>query len=329
MYRCTPSGAGLFSFFLGPGLYIFCDTFLYQQRCIAYSNINSFSQPFLLLQEGKGLTGPELASRFDFTILMLQRAWQEAWTPQSHRSFSIQHKDAMKAIALCAWKCRMPNEIALRVNSFLPRSWWPDNDRKQCWCHDCQLMKLSTLLREKITAREAPPFPQQDGGTQISKPSTTSIPSTQAQIPATMHNISLMRPLSSAQPKNSASADLFECECGVVYFCSKEHRKYLIQDGHKRMCGTPPFRPHGIDEELLCREVFATSQDELCFGGSDDDSCWESIDSTEDEENEQVTPAKKTKTELIFRFFDRHSYKALEVESPALAGHTATAFPGP
>lgn len=224
----------------------------------------------------------------------------------------------------------MPNEVAMKVSSFLPRSWWPD-DRRRCWCHDCQLMELSTLFRDKVTARESSETPQQDKQRSNLSPASSN----QKQIPATMHNVSLMRPLPTAQPKGPGSTDLLECKCGVILYCSSEHRKYLMQDYHRRMCGTPPFRPHGIDEELLCREVFAISRDDDMHGGddsaepenveysgnSDDESCWESVDSHD--EHDYVVPKQKTKTELIHSFFDRKSYKVLEVERPALAGHVA------
>lgn len=274
-------------------------------------------------EEGKDLSGYEIAARIDFSILMLQRAWNAPWTPQSHVSFSTQHKAAMKTLATVAWKYGMPNEISLRVNAFLPRSWWPD-DRKQCWCHDCLLLSLSTSLRDKVTTREASPSQP--------TPMHQDVPQ---QLPATMHNTSLMRSLPIAKPIDSAR--LSQCECkSHVYYCSKEHRRYFMQDGHKRACGVPPFRAHGIEEELLVREVFGKSDgvdgrsdedaegsdDDAEFCGSDDESCWESVGSDEEDE-EDAAPIQRTRTEIIYKFFNSRSYKRYEVERDGLlaAGH--------
>ena len=132
------------------------------------------------------------------------------------------------------------------------------------------------------------------------------------QLPATMHNTSLMRSLPIAKPIDSAR--LSQCECkSHVYYCSKEHRKYFMQDGHKRACGVPPFRAHGIEEELLVREVFGKSNgvgggndevdkesddEDAEFCGSDDESCWESVGSDEEDE-EDAAPIQRTRTEII------------------------------
>lgn len=312
------SGFGYSDFLVWCGLAITpMDPLLYDHN-IQYPDVDDDS-PWVSDEEGKNLSGYEIASRIDFSILMLQRAWNTPWTVKSHATFSTHHKAAMKMLAMIAWKFGMPNEISLRVNAFLPRSWWPD-DRKQCWCHDCQLLSLSTSLRDKVTSREAsslkPPSLPQD------------VPQ---QLPATMHNTSLMRALPTAKPSDSTR--LTQCQChSHVYFCSKEHRKYLMQDGHKRICGMPPFRAHGIEEELLVREVFGKldagannsddemdeeSEDDADFCGSDDESCWESVGSDE-ENDENATPIQRTRTEIIYKFFNSKSYKRYEVERDGL-----------
>ena len=294
------------------------DPLLYDHN-IQYPDVDDDS-PWVSDEEGKDLSGYEIASRIDFSVMMLQRAWNAPWTVKSHGTFSTQHKAAMKTLAMIAWKFGMPNEISLRVNAFLPRSWWPD-DRKKCWCHDCQLLDLSTSLRDKVTAREASP----------SRP--PSLPQdVPQQLPATMHNTSLMRSLPTSKPSDSTTR-LTQCQChSHVYYCSKEHRKYLMQDGHKRVCGMPPFRAHGIEEDLLVREVFGKpdagannsddemdeeSEDDAEFCGSDDESCWESVGSDE-EDGEYATPIQRTRTEIIYKFFNSKSYKRYEVERDGL-----------
>jgi len=312
------AGFGYIDFLVWCGLPIIpMDPLLYD-HAIHYPSVDE-DRPWVSDEEGKDLSGYEIASRIDFSILMLQRAWNAPWTPKSHKTFSTHHKAAMKALAIIAWKFGMPNEISLRVNAFLPRSWWPD-DRKQCWCHDCQLLDLSTSLRDKVTAREA------------SSSQSPSLPQdVPQQLPATMHNTSLMRSLPT--PKVSGSTHLTQCQCNShVFYCSKEHRKFLMQDGHKRVCGMPPFRAHGIEEELLIREVFgkpdagAENNDhemdeesnrdaEVC--GSDDESCWESVGSDE-EDDEYAAPIQRTRTEIIFKFFNSRSYNRYEVERDGL-----------
>ena len=105
-----------------------------------------------------------------------------------------------------------------------------------------------------------------------------------------------------------------------------------MQDGHKRVCGMPPFRAHGkVEEELLVREVFGKpkidrdnddddneeSEDDEEFRGSDDESCWESVGSDE-EDDEYATPIQRTRTEIIYNFFNSRSYKRYEVERDGL-----------
>ena len=300
-------------------------------------------------EEEKELTRRELAARYDFSLVMLQRTWHEPWTPKSHRSFSSDQKLAIKTLFLCSYRVRVPNDVAERVAAYLSRDWWPD-DRKMCWCHDCQLTKLSSLLKQKVTARERAVLTNAHETHQSPERRNTNI--TAAQIPATMHNEPFFR-MPSSKPQsvensNSSKKTLFTCKCNVAMYCSKEHRQYFMRDGHKRMCGTPPFRPHGIDEELLCREVLAISSQEDAEGNSaavvidqgtidngedadadadadgdadsddladDNQSCWESVDSNDEDD---FMSSCRTRTETISKYFENRAYSRQAVQRTGL-----------
>lgn len=114
--------------------------------------------------------------------------------------------------------------------------------------------------------------------------------------------------------------------------CSKEHLKYLLQDGHKRYCGLPPFRsPFSEDDNALCREVLGKddinnqlenenakddNKDRECIeeeedeGDDNDDGSWESVESDEGLEHD-----KRTKNDQIFSFFNEKSYKFQQREA--------------
>ena len=59
------------------------------------------------------------------------------------------------------------------------------------------------------------------------------------------------------------------------------------------------------------------SEDDAEFCGSDDESCWESVGSDE-EDDEYATPIQRTRTEIIYEFFNSKSYKRYEVERDGL-----------
>ncbi|KAL7463972.1 hypothetical protein ACHAXS_004322 [Conticribra weissflogii] len=119
--------------------------------------------------------------------------------------------------------------------------------------------------------------------------------------------------------KQIGASTLLTCKCTVAMACSKEHMKHLVQDGHKRYCGLPPFRaPFGEDDNAFCREVLGRNDyvdgemerysengdgfEERDNGDGSDD--WESVDSNED----HVFDGRTT-TEKIFTFFNEKSYK--------------------
>ena len=240
--------------------------------------------------DGMELDYPHLVACYDFSLLMLVREWNKPWTPQSHLSFSIQHRQAISSLALCAHRFGVPASIVEIVNAFLPRSWWHD-ERMTCWCHDCQLNQLAQLYREKISSRTSnwngKELPRSESATQS-------------------------RPRKALTPCPG---------CGVAAVCSKDHLKRLHKEGHKRQCGLPPFRPpFGKEDNLFVREVFEGNYDALDDNDvkaeadlkvEEDADSWESVDSNEEEIQ------RTTMRDKIYAWFNDRSYKIQRREAPA------------
>jgi MYND finger len=96
----------------------------------------SFSLNLLAYQDDHVLSNGEINARYDFTLLLLQRAWQAPWSPASHASFQPGFRDAVKAVALCTHSLGFPHETMMTICSFFNREWW-DDSRKQCWNFEC------------------------------------------------------------------------------------------------------------------------------------------------------------------------------------------------
>lgn len=117
---------------------------------------------------------------------------------------------------------------------------------------------------------------------------------------------------------------LMNCRCQVAMACSKDHLKYLHQDGHKRFCGLPPFRaPFSEEDNNLCREIFGNKekkQTNLDHGEGisdqeheiDDDGSWESVRSDEEE-------TEAGRSDIIFSFFNSKSYRFQQRERAPFA----------
>ena len=229
-----------------------------------------------------------LVSCYDFSLLMLVREWNKPWTPQSHLSFSIPYRNAVSTLALCAHRYGVPASIVEIVNSFLPRSWFHD-ERMCCWSNDCQLNQLAQLYREKISSRTSNwngKAPLQSELTTQSRPGRT----------------------------------LIGCGCKVAMVCCKDHLKRLHQEGHKRQCGLPPFRPpFSKEDNLFVREIFEGS--DVGLGDEDDGSdavqneedteSWESVDSNAEDIQ------RSTMHDKIYTWFNSQSYKIQRRDAPA------------
>lgn len=240
-------------------------------------------------EEGTALDYGQLSARYDFQLLMFIRQWAAPWSPESHLSFSIPYRRAVSTLALCAHRYSMPADICSLVNSFLPRSWWPD-ERRCCWYRDCQLDHLKREFQDKIMARQ--------------------------------NNWERSSLTHKSEGVGKAPDTFLTCSgCNIALACSKEHMKFIHQDGHKKWCGLPPFRlPFSEEDNCLCREVFGETHnaenedlEEENYEEGDEEGSWESVDSSE------VEDTAKSKTDLIYSFFNNKSYKLQRRDGPAFA----------
>lgn len=218
----------------------------------------------------------------------------------SHGSFQPMFRNAAKITVMCANRIGLPSEITKHLLSFFHRDWWPD-ERKKCWCSVCQFKDIITCLQ-----------------------SNGSVPVVGFDKPS--NNSSTVVPINLRTCKG----------CNVALYCCKEHKKYILQDGHSRVCGSPPFRFPGKDEERLCElvsrcyyeddikhsllveeseEAEAVNEEEVA--DDDEDSMWESIDGDDEGESE-----RNGITSIIYNFFKKF-YDARRIEEPAFARHFA------
>uniref|UniRef100_A0A7S2XM59 Uncharacterized protein n=1 Tax=Attheya septentrionalis TaxID=420275 RepID=A0A7S2XM59_9STRA len=220
----------------------------------------------------------------DFSLVLLRRAWQKPWTPQSNLSFSHSFRQTIWTMSLCAHRLGMPSDVAQLVNSFLPRDWFSD-EREVCWCQDC-------MMRDMVQKLYRPQFRFMDAEKDNAKA-----------------NISVVQP---------APKELQTCSgCRLVKYRSKECRNILDEHFHEQ-CGKPPFRIPGVQEKILCREAlkrwhgqsYEIESDDTIGGesnqGDDDDasSDWESINSHDEENGEDDSSF----THFVLKWFTKRSY---------------------
>lgn len=246
-----------------------------------------------------------LSARYDFSLLVFLRQWHAPWTPDSHLSFSLPFRRSVSTLALCAHRYGVPHDMVALVNSFLPRSWWPD-DRRCCWCRDCQ---MTSLKHQSQSSNWDSQYCLRSERKEKSKDGQSSHLG------------------SEREEKSKPPLTLMTCSgCQVAMACSKEHMKVMHKDGHKRYCGLPPFRaPFHEDDNEICRVlgVLGYGEEEVRENVDDqddavtqeddiiDDGSWESVDSNEEE---VIEPGI---SDVIFSFFNSKSYKLQQrVEYP-------------
>lgn len=227
---------------------------------------------------GSELWGDRLNARHDFSLVLLLRAWNSPWTVNSHHSFQKPVREVVKTLLLCANRIRMPTDIATHVSSYLRRDWWPD-ERSQCWYEECLTKGATQLLDQKL----------------------------------------LQKDVSDLRPQKSFH---FCRECHVALYCSHGCARGDWRGGHKPLCGKPPYRIPGLEEDQLFQDVLTVPESALGeqmrqFLASrlgqheeinvydDDSGSWESMDSDDDDEAQS-----ETVTEIVFRFFDKLSYRS-------------------
>ena len=249
-----------------------------------YKNFPDVGQAWITDEEENDLDYTGVASRYDFTLMLLLKEWNAPWNPGSHLSFSQPFRSAIRQLATIAHRFGVPSDIVVTVNSFLPRSWWPD-ENESCWCRDCQLLRIQDEYGAKFRTRLSN---WKDDPVTLPQPSPT---------------------------RSKSALYLTSCKCGVAIACNN-HMRQLYHEGHKRYCGLPPFRMLTEEDHAFIRDILNetnTAKDENddedsdefenSDGNSDHDDDWESVDSDED------LVEKKTRTQKIRKFFMDESYQ--------------------
>jgi MYND finger len=249
----------------------------------------------IYLQVGEILTYNELLARYNLQLLLLQRAWQAPWKPETHASFQPSFRQSVVAIAQSTHRLNFPHEVMILICSFLHRDWWEDS-RKQCWNYACLCERSNKKIAGKVTAQ------------------IDSIAKTGHHEPA---------------------VKLERCpRCHISMYCSKNCQSRDLYLWHKARCCIPPMVSQVPDhnEILLYNSILKEAelilipstcvlsiahpicQDETLYDGAqkergddddnDDDESWETMDS--DNGEEALDESTQSVTQRIFRYFDEY-----------------------
>jgi hypothetical protein len=265
-------------------------------------------EPYVFDEDSKPLCAADnrLSARYDFTLLLLQQAWNHHWTPQRHNTFQKPFRDAAKSLFLSSHRIGMPLEIAQKVIEYLPRTWWPDKDTK-CWCNQCLVESSIQLMRSKL-ANEA----EIKGWTWKQPLVTVRCP-----------NCPTASWVSDDHKKRDYRAHL--CDCGKPPFKFFDFDdKLLCQDVARATArddlilktSVTLFASNGSAQPSLTDSVPENSRigggenDETKSGNvvddDDDDGSWESIEESDDDDPDQEM---KSATDIIFKYFNERFYK--------------------
>jgi hypothetical protein len=295
------------------------------------------------VQVGHPVLQERLMARYHFSVMMMMRSWWRPWTPSSHASYSKGFQDAVYTMFLVTTTTNnttspqspqpqsqssrivLPSVLTHAIVSYLHRDWWPhDNDaRKQCWSEECQLNSIFRNLRLKMLVQT--PSAERHYGNAMAKQTQGGIIS----------------------GKGASSSSLFKpCrKCQFAYYCSKDCRKSLNKAGHSKLCGKPPCvgtidasfkkllhrltHDEGKKEgnEAITRIAAedgdeGVDKEEEVLDDDGNESDWESV-ATEEEatngDNIDDAPTGPSLTDVVYSYFESHSYKDLQMEEPAFA----------
>jgi hypothetical protein len=227
-------------------------------------------------EDGHVLTRGEIRARFDFSLLLLFRAWNMPWKPSSHLSYQPQFRQAAKCIMLCTHRRAMPKDVGLRIVEFLGRDFWPD-DRTQCWSFDCP--ESIENVTKRITG---------------SHHATTNI--------------------KSAIPCSTCKIAMYCCKACMKKDWKDDHKRFCGAPPFRRL-GPDEERfiakVLGEETDVRVEEValllMKTSNDDQLKvdeneAEENDDEEWSDIGSDVDEEYET------SRTRMIYRYFEERSY---------------------
>ena len=248
----------------------------------------------------------DLCARNDLQLVLLQRAWQAPWSPETHASYQPAFRVAVETIAKSIHRLGFPHEIMLSICSCLHRDWWDDN-RKQCWNYACMCEKSRKLISRKL----APGYNE-----------------------------------ASMDDYQTDPIQLEYCHrCHVAAYCCKNCKSRDFYLGHKSRCcpamSKPPkddeiqlytkilvgkdgktnlpnflkswshLNSHSIENAVSDEDVKTIDDNDIQIeenDGDNDDASWETMDSSEEEEEEEndadVDESKMSITQLARKYFD-------------------------
>lgn len=140
-------------------------------------------------------------------------------------------------------------------------------------------------------------------------------------------NQKLVRRLAGNPPKQKFHKIRACPGCCIASYCCEGHRQSDYRDGHKRLCGNPPFKLPGQKEQELLNDILCLQENRptpLILNANtkrliesqlrdashveDDDGSgsWESIGSEVEQEEED---SKESLTSIVFTFFERECYR--------------------
>ena len=262
--------------------------FLHQRN---YPSNYDDAEPYMLDENFIELSSSEnyLAARYDFTLLLLQQAWNQRWTPERHNSFQKPFRKAAMNLLLSSHRIGMPLEIARSVVEYLPRSWWPDPETK-CWCQQCLIESSIQLMRSKLACEVG----------------SNGWSWTQPLVAIRCSGCSVASWVSNDHRKRDYQAHL--CDCGKPPFnkCGFEE-ELLCRDLSRAIAHDEPAT-EGLFQAVVGHIKSTDSlgvQESHEEGDADDDGSWESVEDGQDE----VPREKKSATDIIFDFFNERYYK--------------------
>ena len=251
-----------------------------------------------------------LAARYDYTLLLLQQALNQRWTPERHNSFPTPFREATMNILLSSRRIGLPLEVALNVVEYLPRSWWPDPETK-CWCQQCQIEYSVLLMRSKL-AHEA-------GGNGWTW--------TQPLVEIRCSGCCVASWVSKEHRKRNNKAH--RCGCGKPPFNKfgiEEER--LVRDVTRATTHDDDDDDDDSATEVLCQSVEEVDTTPVVSvgvqefhgeGDADSNGSWESDEDLDDDDDcswcsleyrdDGIVPHPKSATGLIFSFFHKRAYK--------------------
>ena len=261
-------------------------------------------EPYLFDEDSKPLCAADnrLCARYDFTLLLLQQAWNHHWTPQRHHTFQKPFREAAKSLFLSSHRIGMPLEIARKVIEYLPRTWWPDKEAK-CWCQQCLVESSIQLMRSKL-ASEA----ESNGWTWKQPLVTVRCP-----------DCPIASWVSHDHRKRDYRAHL--CDCGKPPFKTFDFddqllcqdvgrataREDLILNTSVILCAANVLTQSSFTDSIPESSRSAGSENyvDINNGNNDDDGSWESVEEGDDEVEQQ----EKSATDIIFKYFNERFYK--------------------